>query len=516
MADLKSTRIFGLLKVLGDADIKGEIREKGERVYSPNNRNITTSVASTSTTLFASASAVKQAYDRGSSAIDTANTKLASNANAVSATKLVTARTINGSAFNGTANITTASWGTARSITIGSTTRSVNGGGNVSWSQADFGYTPEDVYSKLNARLQLEAGGLTAFNKQALFRQFNMLENASTQYILLCENKGYNDVVGKITMSRTSGNWQSCNLDVIVSSTTSAVMGAMLSGQQILQSDEQYKLVKVTYAGNSWIAIKYTGSGWPMTTGAFFTGYLNSTNEALSLTVVSSVTSETSYVSNGKHVIEANEVEINGSTVWHEGNQGAGSNLDAGKLASHLPSVSGNAHTVVVRTSAADINARLFRSSYPAQATMSGALAFRVSHGADNYIRFCSSTPAIREWLDVASASEVLSSVVKNYYTPNNVTVNLSHALKHVITRWGDTDATVTLTGTALPGTEVIINNIRDDSGSCTITGKTMFTGNGTENSTTHTMTGQGSVNFTSYDGNSLMLVYAIKGKVAQ
>ena len=57
--------------------------------------------------------------------------------NAATATKLATARTINGTAFNGTANITTANWGTARNITITdgtntSTAVSVNGSANVS------------------------------------------------------------------------------------------------------------------------------------------------------------------------------------------------------------------------------------------------------------------------------------------------------------------------------------------------------------------------------------------------
>src|SRR5690606_2060209 len=56
-----------------------------------------------------------------------------------SATKLQTARTINGTSFNGTANITTANWGTARNITIGNTTKSVNGSGNVAWSLAEIG-----------------------------------------------------------------------------------------------------------------------------------------------------------------------------------------------------------------------------------------------------------------------------------------------------------------------------------------------------------------------------------------
>ena len=56
--------------------------------------------------------------------------------NAATATKLHTARTVNGTSFNGTANITTANWGTARNITITdgtntSTAVSVNGSANV-------------------------------------------------------------------------------------------------------------------------------------------------------------------------------------------------------------------------------------------------------------------------------------------------------------------------------------------------------------------------------------------------
>lgn len=52
---------------------------------------------------------------------------------------MATARTINGTSFNGSANITTANWGTARTITIGSTGKSVNGSGNVSWSLSEIG-----------------------------------------------------------------------------------------------------------------------------------------------------------------------------------------------------------------------------------------------------------------------------------------------------------------------------------------------------------------------------------------
>lgn len=59
--------------------------------------------------------------------------------NASTATTLATARTINGTSFNGSANIVTSYWGTARNITIGNTTKSVNGSANVSWSLAEIG-----------------------------------------------------------------------------------------------------------------------------------------------------------------------------------------------------------------------------------------------------------------------------------------------------------------------------------------------------------------------------------------
>ena len=59
--------------------------------------------------------------------------------NASSATKLQTARSINGTNFDGSGNITTANWGTSRTLTIGNTGKSVNGSGNVSWTLDEIG-----------------------------------------------------------------------------------------------------------------------------------------------------------------------------------------------------------------------------------------------------------------------------------------------------------------------------------------------------------------------------------------
>lgn len=52
---------------------------------------------------------------------------------------LNTTRNINGTSFNGSIDITTANWGTARNITVGTTSKSVNGSGDVSWSHGEIG-----------------------------------------------------------------------------------------------------------------------------------------------------------------------------------------------------------------------------------------------------------------------------------------------------------------------------------------------------------------------------------------
>lgn len=78
--------------------------------------------------------------------------------NAATATKLTTARSINGTNFDGSSNITTATWGTARNITIGSTKKSVNGGADVSWSLSEIGAA---AASHSHSYLPLSGGTMT-------------------------------------------------------------------------------------------------------------------------------------------------------------------------------------------------------------------------------------------------------------------------------------------------------------------------------------------------------------------
>ncbi|MHA2084026.1 MAG: beta strand repeat-containing protein, partial [Candidatus Thorarchaeota archaeon] len=65
------------------------------------------------------------------------------------------------------------------------------------------------------------------------------------------------------------------------------------------------------------------------------------------------------------------------------------------------------ASTIAYRTSSADIRARLFRSNYTAQSTISGGIAFRVANSGDDYIRFCNNASAIRTFIGAASSSVV-------------------------------------------------------------------------------------------------------------
>lgn len=71
-------------------------------------------------------------------------------------------------------------------------------------------------------------------------------------------------------------------------------------------------------------------------------------------------------------------------------------------------STAATASKIVARDSAGDVQCRLVRSEYANQSTISGAMAFRVAAGAgaDNYIRFCSDTTAIRTFLNVYSKGE--------------------------------------------------------------------------------------------------------------
>ena len=89
----------------------------------------------------------------------------------------------------------------------------------------------------------------------------------------------------------------------------------------------------------------------------------------------------------------------------------------------------GTANKIAQRNGSGDIYARLFRSTYADQSSISGAIAFRVSD-SDNYIRFCSDMGAVRSHIGAyGSGSNITRTSHSNGYmvgSYNNVGNNSS------------------------------------------------------------------------------------------
>lgn len=100
---------------------------------------------------------------------------------------------------------------------------------------------------------------------------------------------------------------------------------------------------------------------------------------------------------------------VTGNTVWHAGNDGAGSGLDADKLDGYHASVGMTANTIPLRSSVGDIYARMFRSTYGEQTTAPAAtadIAFRNDAASDNFIRFMT-RGALVDWMDSVDTSSI-------------------------------------------------------------------------------------------------------------
>ena len=87
--------------------------------------------------------------------------------------------------------------------------------------------------------------------------------------------------------------------------------------------------------------------------------------------------------------------------IWHQGNDGVGSGLDADLLDGQHRDSDNTGNTVVSRTAQGDINVRLVRQTFANQSTISGGMVYRVNDGSDNYLRVCNSPSAIRTFLGV-------------------------------------------------------------------------------------------------------------------
>ena len=121
--------------------------------------------------------------------------------NAATATKLQTARSINGTNFDGTGNITTAYWGVNRIITIGSTSKFVNGSDDVSWSLSEIGAASA---SHTHNYLPLSGGTMTGVINSSVTTGTFLAGNKGTAIINSTATDGYNMLA---KMKSANGVW---------------------------------------------------------------------------------------------------------------------------------------------------------------------------------------------------------------------------------------------------------------------------------------------------------------------
>lgn len=280
--------------------------------------------------------------------------------NAGSATKLLNARTIAGVSFNGTANIaldnSNITNGAGYTTNTGTTTASnsqtfTNKGGNISQWTNDSGYVTSS------------GGSMSSW----ILKEGNGTE-AST-------------VTNGETVTFAQGN----GIETELTSTT--------SGGTLTITNTKPNIVQTTITGNA-------GSATVLQTartisGASFDGSANITLDNRN------ITNGAGYTTNTGDITSVGA----GTFLTGGGTSGAVTlNVSATSAAT--------ASTLVSRDSAADISARLFRANYANQSTISGAIAFRVNNGTDNYLRYCSSPSAIRAFIGAGTGSGTSNLVI--------------------------------------------------------------------------------------------------------
>ncbi|MGL6052919.1 MAG: phage tail protein [Aeromonas salmonicida] len=80
-------------------------------------------------------------------------------------------------------------------------------------------------------------------------------------------------------------------------------------------------------------------------------------------------------------------------------NKPCADDVGLGKLTNKAASATADADTYALRDMSGDMYARTLRANLADEQRITGALAFRVDSGSDNYLRYCNSPAAIRQWL---------------------------------------------------------------------------------------------------------------------
>ena len=166
-----------------------------------------------------------------------------------SAATLTTARTINGTAFNGNANIVTDNWGTARTLTVGSTGKSVNGSGNVAWSLTEIGAAA--VAHKYHAF----AGGqyfYDTYEQGNYFRLFTENATFSVSRFRAISSVQYWDFVGSAWVAWAAGEPGIKNL----------LDGRQETGMDVTRTNRRFRFIVNLSSGWPTLLLYYLQSSW--------------------------------------------------------------------------------------------------------------------------------------------------------------------------------------------------------------------------------------------------------------
>ena len=109
-------------------------------------------------------------------------------------------------------------------------------------------------------------------------------------------------------------------------------------------------------------------------------------------------------------LVAAGTTKFDSNNTYLTGNQtitltGDATGSGTTSIATTIGDTQATANTVAKRTSSGDLKVRLVRANYGNQSSISGAMAFRVNNGSDDYVRFCNNTANIRSYLNAASLS---------------------------------------------------------------------------------------------------------------
>ena len=315
--------------------------------------------------------------------------------NANAAVKLATARSINGTNFDGTANITTSTWGTARYLNG----VSVNGASN---------YTiPVENY-------KCEVGDNNTYLYHRILTTNEVSVNWNDKSIIIVMHSAYSGGgfgIAKITF-RTNDISSTANASgeirwlVRSGFAVDTLVFNLINKAGLACMDVFYKSPG-TYAGMTWYVLSEGARS--ATHSNQWTKYNTNASGTNAYTengarALRSYTDWIVKATDAGHVSTATKLAtprtINGVNFDGSANITV---ADSTKVPLSDVANTATANKVAKLDSSADINVRLVRSNYQDQSNISGAMAFRINNGSDNYVRFCNSPAAIRSWLGASA-----------------------------------------------------------------------------------------------------------------